>query len=68
LPHWGEVSFDYANVLMLIAGTIALGTAMEKTGTSQLYAAAYLAVLTCNRYLLFIPLAACILEPIARFC
>ena len=30
------------NVLLLIAGTIALGTAMEKTGTSQLYAEAFL--------------------------
>ena len=44
MPHWGEVSFDCANVLMLIAGTIALGTAMEKTGTSQLYADAYLGI------------------------
>jgi di/tricarboxylate transporter len=33
-----------ADVLMLIAGTIALGTAMEKTGTSQLYADAYLGI------------------------
>ncbi len=33
-----------ADVLMLIAGTIALGTAMEKTGTSQLYADAYLEI------------------------
>jgi di/tricarboxylate transporter len=33
-----------ADVLMLIAGTIALGTAMEKTGTSQLYAEAYLGI------------------------
>jgi di/tricarboxylate transporter len=31
-----------ADVLLLIAGTLALGTAMEKTGTSQLYAEAYL--------------------------
>ncbi len=31
-----------ANVLMLIAGTIALGTAMDKTGTSRLYAQAFL--------------------------
>jgi len=31
-----------ADVLLLIAGTLALGTAMEKTGTSQLYALAYL--------------------------
>jgi di/tricarboxylate transporter len=31
-----------ADVLLLIAGTMALGAAMEKTGTSQLYAAAYL--------------------------
>jgi di/tricarboxylate transporter len=31
-----------ADVLLLIAGTLALGTAMEKTGTSQLYAKAYL--------------------------
>jgi len=31
-----------ADVLILIAGTIALGTAMEKTGTSQLYAEAFL--------------------------
>jgi di/tricarboxylate transporter len=30
------------NVLLLIVGTIALGTAMEKTGTSQLYAEAFL--------------------------
>jgi di/tricarboxylate transporter len=33
-----------ADVLLLIAGTLALGTAMEKTGTSQLYAEAYLKV------------------------
>ena len=33
-----------ADVLMLIAGTIALGTAMQKTGTSQLYADAYLGI------------------------
>jgi di/tricarboxylate transporter len=31
-----------ADVLLLIAGTLALGTAMEKTGTSQLYAEAFL--------------------------
>jgi di/tricarboxylate transporter len=31
-----------ADVLLLIAGTLALGIAMEKTGTSQLYAEAYL--------------------------
>lgn len=31
-----------ANVLLLIAGTVALGTAMAKTGTSQLYAEVYL--------------------------
>ncbi|SHO42716.1 SLC13 family permease [Desulfopila aestuarii] len=31
-----------ADVLILIAGTIALGAAMEKTGTSQLYAEAFL--------------------------
>jgi di/tricarboxylate transporter len=30
------------DVLLLITGTIALGTAMEKTGTSQLYAEAFL--------------------------
>ncbi len=30
------------DVLILIAGTIALGTAMQKTGTSQLYAEAFL--------------------------
>ena len=30
------------NVLMLIAGTIALGTAMDKTGTSRLYAELFL--------------------------
>jgi di/tricarboxylate transporter len=30
------------NVLLLIAGTIALGTAMEKTGTSQFYAERFL--------------------------
>jgi len=30
------------DVLLLIAGTLALGVAMEKTGTSQLYAEAYL--------------------------
>jgi di/tricarboxylate transporter len=33
-----------ADVLLLIAGTLALGTAMEKTGTSQLYAEAFLKV------------------------
>ena len=32
------------DVLLLIAGTIALGAAMEKTGTSQLYADAYLGI------------------------
>ncbi len=32
------------DVLMLIAGTIALGAAMEKTGASQLYAGAYLGI------------------------
>jgi di/tricarboxylate transporter len=32
------------DVLLLIAGTVALGTAMEKTGTSQLYADAYLGI------------------------
>jgi len=32
------------NVLLLIAGTIALGTAMEKTGTSQAYAEAFLRI------------------------
>jgi di/tricarboxylate transporter len=31
-----------ADVLLLIAGTMALGIAMEKTGTSQIYAEAYL--------------------------
>jgi di/tricarboxylate transporter len=31
-----------ADVLLLIAGTLALGTAMEKSGASQLYAEAYL--------------------------
>lgn len=31
-----------SNVLMLIAGTIALGTAMDKTGTSQYYAELFL--------------------------
>ncbi len=31
-----------ADVLMLIVGTIALGTAMEKTGATQYYAEAYL--------------------------
>jgi di/tricarboxylate transporter len=30
------------DVLLLIAGTIALGSAMEKTGTSQIYADAFL--------------------------
>jgi di/tricarboxylate transporter len=33
-----------ADVLMLIAGTIALGVAMQKTGTSQLYAEAFLSL------------------------
>lgn len=33
-----------ADVLILIAGTIALGTAMQKTGTSQLYAEAFLSL------------------------
>ena len=32
------------DVLLLIAGTVALGTAMEKTGASQLYADAYLGI------------------------
>jgi di/tricarboxylate transporter len=32
------------DVLMLIAGTIALGVAMQKTGTSQLYAETYLEI------------------------
>ncbi len=32
-------------VLLLIAGTIALGTAMEKTGTSRLYAEAFLSLI-----------------------
>lgn len=32
------------DVLMLIAGTIALGTAMQKTGASELYAAAFLSL------------------------
>ena len=32
------------SVLLLIAGTIALGTAMEKTGTSRLYAEAFLSL------------------------
>jgi di/tricarboxylate transporter len=32
------------DVLILIAGTIALGTAMQKTGASQLYAESFLAV------------------------
>jgi di/tricarboxylate transporter len=31
-----------ADVLLLIVGTLALGAAMEKTGTSQIYAEAYL--------------------------
>lgn len=35
-------------VLLLIVGTIALGTAMEKTGTSQLYARAFLALFSGN--------------------
>jgi len=34
-----------ANVLMLIAGTIALGTAMDKTGTSRVYAEIFLSAL-----------------------
>ncbi|MGA6927034.1 MAG: SLC13 family permease [Desulfosarcina sp.] len=34
-----------ANVLMLIAGTIALGIAMDKTGTSQVYAQIFLSAL-----------------------
>ena len=34
------------DVLILIAGTIALGAAMEKTGTSQLYAEAFLHLFT----------------------
>jgi di/tricarboxylate transporter len=33
-----------ANVLILIVGTIALGAAMEKTGTSKLYAEAFLRI------------------------
>ncbi len=33
-----------ADVLMLIAGTIALGVAMQKTGTSQIYAEAFLSL------------------------
>lgn len=33
-----------ADVLLLIAGTIALGEAMQKTGTSQLYAETFLAM------------------------
>jgi di/tricarboxylate transporter len=33
-----------ADVLLLIAGTLALGTAMEKTGTSQIYAEGYLKI------------------------
>ena len=33
-----------ANVLLLIVGTIALGRAMEKTGASQYYAEAFLAL------------------------
>lgn len=32
------------NILLLIAGTIALGTAMEKTGASQLYAEMFLTI------------------------
>ncbi len=35
-----------ADVLLLIAGTIALGTAMEKTGASRLYAQAFLDLLS----------------------
>lgn len=34
------------DVLLLIAGTIALGTAMQKTGASQLYAEAFLSIFT----------------------
>jgi di/tricarboxylate transporter len=34
------------DVLLLIAGTIALGTAMEKTGTSRIYADAFLSILS----------------------
>ncbi len=34
------------DVLLLIAGTIALGTAMQKTGASQLYAETFLSVFT----------------------
>ena len=34
-----------SNVLMLIAGTIALGTAMDQTGTSQYYAELFLSTL-----------------------
>jgi di/tricarboxylate transporter len=34
----------HGNVLMLIAGTIALGTAMEKTGATQIYAEAFLSI------------------------
>ena len=34
------------DVLLLIAGTIALGTAMQKTGTSQLYAETFLGLFT----------------------
>ncbi len=33
-------------VLLLIVGTIALGTAMQKTGTSQVYAEAFLGILS----------------------
>lgn len=36
-----------SNVLMLIVGTIALGTAMNKTGASQYYAKAFLSIFTC---------------------
>ncbi|MFZ0134639.1 MAG: SLC13 family permease [Desulfobacterales bacterium] len=35
-----------ANVLLLIVGTIALGSAMEKTGASQRYAEAFLSLFT----------------------
>jgi di/tricarboxylate transporter len=35
-----------ADVLLLIVGTIALGAAMQKTGTSQLYAQAFLEILS----------------------
>jgi di/tricarboxylate transporter len=35
-----------ADILLLIVGTIALGAAMQKTGTSQLYAQAFLEILS----------------------